>query len=131
MKKVLTLVLALTMALSLVACGGEGGGSKGDKKLKILETEYALEDYAICISKDNQELLDKVNGALAALAADGTTKKIVDKYISGVEHDLTFQTDAEGKPELMPPSPPMSTMRTTRSWVLTRRWPPPLPTSWG
>ena len=101
MKKVLTLVLALTMALSLVACGGEGGGSKGDKKLKILETEYALEDYAICISKDNQELLDKVNGALAALTADGTTKKIVDKYISGVEHDLTFQADAEGKPELI------------------------------
>lgn len=101
MKKVLTLVLALTMALSLVACGGEGGGSKGDKKLKILETEYALEDYAICISKDNQELLDKVNGALAALTADGTAKKIVDKYISGVEHDLTFQADAEGKPELI------------------------------
>lgn len=30
----------------------------------------------------------------------GTQQKIVDKYISGVEHDLEFQKDAEGKEEL-------------------------------
>ncbi|MBQ3499124.1 MAG: transporter substrate-binding domain-containing protein [Clostridia bacterium] len=50
--------------------------------LKILETEYAVEDYAICFQKGNTELKDSVNGALKALIADGSVKKIVDKYIN-------------------------------------------------
>ena len=95
MKKLMTLILALAMVLSLAACGG------GKTTLKILETEYAVEDYAICVAKENEELLAKLNEALAALKADGTAQKIVDKYISGVEHDLTFQQDAEGKEELI------------------------------
>jgi len=49
--------------------------------LKILDTEYAVEDYAICLDKDNTELLDKVNAALEELIADGTVQAIVDKYI--------------------------------------------------
>lgn len=49
--------------------------------LVILETEYVTEDYAACIAKDNTELLEKVNGALAELKADGTLQKIIDKYI--------------------------------------------------
>lgn len=49
--------------------------------LKILDTSYVTEDYAICIAKDNTELLDKVNAALADLIADGTVKAIIDKYI--------------------------------------------------
>src|SRR5699024_3856999 len=61
----------------------------------------AVEDYAICVAKENEELLAKLNEALAALKADGTAQKIVDKYISGVEHDLAFQQDAEGKEELI------------------------------
>ena len=50
--------------------------------LKILDTEYANEDYAICFAKENTELQTKVNNALKELIADGTVKKIVDKYIS-------------------------------------------------
>ena len=50
--------------------------------LKILETEYVTEDYAICFSKENTELRDKVNGALKELIADGTVQSIVDKYIT-------------------------------------------------
>ena len=49
--------------------------------LKILDTEYVTEDYAACISKENTELLDAVNGALAELTADGTIQAILDKYI--------------------------------------------------
>ncbi len=49
--------------------------------LKILEGAYVEEDYAICIAKDNKDLLNKVNKALEELIADGTVKKIVDKYI--------------------------------------------------
>lgn len=49
--------------------------------LKILETEYMVEDYAICFAKDNTELKDKVNTALNELIEDGSVKKIIDKYI--------------------------------------------------
>lgn len=50
--------------------------------LKILDTEYVTEDYAACINKENAELLDAVNGALAELKEDGTLQSILDKYIT-------------------------------------------------
>ena len=49
--------------------------------LVVLDTEYAVEDYAIGISKSNTALLEAVNKALAELKADGTVQSIVDKYI--------------------------------------------------
>ena len=54
---------------------------KANKGLTILETEYVTEDYAICFAKENTELLEKINAALAELTADGSIKAIVDKYI--------------------------------------------------
>lgn len=50
--------------------------------LKILDTQYAVEDYAACIAKENTALLEAVNAALQELTADGTLQSIVDKYIS-------------------------------------------------
>ena len=50
--------------------------------LKILETSYVEEEYAICVSKDNNELLDKINGALKELTDEGKIKAIIDKYIT-------------------------------------------------
>lgn len=50
--------------------------------LKILDTEYAVEDYAACLNKDNTELLEAVNKALVELKADGTLQGILDKYIT-------------------------------------------------
>ena len=50
--------------------------------LKVLDTEYAVEDYAAAIGKDKPELLEKFNTALKELIADGTVKTIVEKYIS-------------------------------------------------
>lgn len=55
---------------------------EANEGLVILDTEYAVEDYAICIAKDNTELLTKVDNALGELIADGTVQSIVDKYIS-------------------------------------------------
>lgn len=52
-----------------------------NKGLKVLDTEYAVEDYAICLAKDNTELLADVNKALAELKADGTIDGIINKYI--------------------------------------------------
>ena len=50
--------------------------------LKILDTEFAVEDYAIGVNKGNTALLDAINTALAELTEDGTIQAIVDKYIS-------------------------------------------------
>ena len=50
--------------------------------LKILDTEYAVEDYAIAMNKGNEELYKQVNEALEELIADGTVQKILDKYIN-------------------------------------------------
>ncbi|MDY4813936.1 MAG: transporter substrate-binding domain-containing protein [Ruminococcus sp.] len=55
---------------------------EANKGLKILDTEYAVEDYAICFSKDSEELQKKVNDALNELKKDGSIQKIVDKYIN-------------------------------------------------
>ncbi len=49
--------------------------------LKILETEYVLEDYAASVSKSNEPLLRAINKALEELIEDGTVQAIIDKYI--------------------------------------------------
>ncbi len=49
--------------------------------LKVLDTQYAVEDYAACFAKDS-ELVDKFNAALEALIADGSIQSIIDKYIN-------------------------------------------------
>ena len=50
--------------------------------LKILDTEWVTEDYAIGVAKGNTALLDAINGALAELIADGTVQSIIDTYIT-------------------------------------------------
>ena len=49
--------------------------------LKVLDTEYTVEDYAICFAKENTELQEKVNGALEELIKDGSVKEVIEKYI--------------------------------------------------
>ena len=49
--------------------------------LKVLDTSYAEEDYAIGMAKGSA-LEDAVNAALEELKADGTLQSIVDKYIT-------------------------------------------------
>lgn len=49
--------------------------------LKVLDTEYTVEDYAICFAKENTELQEKVNGALEELIKDGSVKAVIEKYI--------------------------------------------------
>ena len=54
-------------------------------ELVMLDTAYAEESYAIAVSKDNPELTEALNGAIAELMADGTLDAILDKYIAKVE----------------------------------------------
>ncbi len=54
---------------------------KQNSGLKILDTAYTEEDYAAAVAKDNTELLEKLNGAIAELKAEGKIDEIVGKYI--------------------------------------------------
>ena len=50
--------------------------------LKLLDTAYVEESYAIGVGKGNTERKDAINTALEELKADGTLQAIVDKYIT-------------------------------------------------
>ena len=70
MKKFVSLILAVLMVASLAACGQKTDAEtspapdESAATLKILDTEYVTEDYAIAVNKGNTALLDKINGAL-------------------------------------------------------------------
>ena len=55
---------------------------KANPGLEILDTEFAVEDYAIAVKKGNTQLLEQVNKALGELIADGSVQKVVDTYIT-------------------------------------------------
>ena len=75
---------------------------KANPGLKILDTEFANEDYAIGVAKGNTALLDAINTALKELIADGTVQEIIDKYIpasedsTGADAGTTDAADATG-----------------------------------
>ena len=58
---------------------------KDAEGLKILDEAFTEEDYAIAVAKDNTELLDKINGALADLKESGKLDEIIAKYITSDE----------------------------------------------
>ena len=55
---------------------------EANEGLVILDTEYAVEEYAIAMSKDDEELYELVNATLEEMIADGTVAEIVGRYIS-------------------------------------------------
>lgn len=63
--------------------------------LVILDSAYTEEDYAICIAKDNTELLEQFNTAIAELKEGGTLQQLLDYYINGVEGAQPY-TSPEG-----------------------------------
>ena len=48
--------------------------------LKILDTAYAVEDYAMAFAKDSP-IYEEFNATLAELIADGTVQSIIDQFI--------------------------------------------------
>lgn len=108
MKKFITLLLAVLMVASLAACGSnnsapaaDGSAEASNVQLKILDSEYVTEDYAIAIAKENTDLLDSVNAALTALIADGTVAQVVDFYVSGEGELPAVQEDVAADAETL------------------------------
>lgn len=56
-----------------------------NKDIKILDEPFAVEEYAICVAKENTALKDKMDAAIKDLKADGTLQKILDYHIGHVK----------------------------------------------
>lgn len=63
-------------------------GEFGD--IAILEEAYADEEYGIAVSKDNPELLQKINEALSKLQSEGVIDQIVEAWIEGGETESAY-----------------------------------------
>ena len=55
---------------------------EANEGLKILDTPWAEEEYAIGVAKGNSDLLSAINAVMDELKTDGTFQSIVDKYIT-------------------------------------------------
>ena len=64
-------------------------------ELTTLDTAFAEESYAIAVSKDNPDLTEALNGAIAELKEDGTLDAILNKYIAK-EEGATGYVSPEG-----------------------------------
>lgn len=69
--------------------------------LKILDEEFAIEDYAICVAKGNDELTDKLNAAIDELEEDGTLNSIIAYYIEGEGEPYASTADSYPNGELV------------------------------
>ncbi|MCP6717881.1 transporter substrate-binding domain-containing protein, partial [Klebsiella pneumoniae] len=58
--------------------------------MKIVSKQHEAGDYGFAVKKGkNAELLKKFNAGLKAIKADGTYKKIINKYLKSSEASLT------------------------------------------
>lgn len=100
MKRALTFILALMMALSLCACGNKGGGSKdkgGEKTGDITQVpcEIAIHDYYVTNYK---------GGALLVLYLDVTNKSGQSIRPYDICHPTAYQNGIEVSDYLTEPS---------------------------
>lgn len=98
MKKVLSLVLCAIMALTMLAsCGTETVS-----KVKVIDIALSEESYAFAVSKEDADLLTKVNEYLAKIKGDGTFDAICDKYFgNGTPAKITSSALDESKDQLV------------------------------
>ena len=84
MKKIISLILALTMLLAITATLTScfGGGDK-DPVVKVIDVKLTDEEYAFVAKKGNTELVSGFNGFLTEIKANGTFDALVAKYFEG------------------------------------------------
>ena len=95
MKKLLSLSLAMLLAISMIGCGSseESSSATSDSQsatsdapaTKVIDIDLTEEEYAFGVDKDQPELLEQVNDFIAKIKEDGTLDEIMDKYFGGGE----------------------------------------------
>lgn len=86
MKKMLVVFMAMIMALSMVACGGNNNAGKEDTDaVKVIDINLTEELYAFGVDKNQPELLTQVNDFIKKIKDNGTFDAICDKYFADGE----------------------------------------------
>ena len=111
MKKLLSLVLAAVMVLSLAACGNSEGSSNANTVAKVIDVELTQEQYAFGVRKDDPELLELVNTVVADMLengkfeeicnnyfGDGTPQGVISAELGATDNQLLVATNAEFAP---------------------------------
>ncbi len=80
MKKVLSVIIAFVLVFACLTACGTNTEAKGVKVINVPLTE---EEYAYGVSKDDPELLAKLNDYIAKIKADGTMDAIMNVHFGG------------------------------------------------
>jgi len=85
MKKLVSLLLAAVMVLSLAACGGNEEGGNEPTVAKVIDVELTQEQYAFGVRKDDPELLELVNLVVEDMLSNGKFEEICNNYFGDGE----------------------------------------------
>ena len=91
MKKIISLILALTIVCSfmLTSCSLITGSS--EPVAKIIDVKLTDEEYAFVCKKGNTELVDSFNAFLAQIKANGQFDTLVNKYFKGEGEKVGYE----------------------------------------
>ncbi len=88
MKKIISLVMCVVLALGVVAlagCSNDTPDSPNTPAAKVIEIDLTQEEYAFGVDKAQPELLTKVNAFIDKIMKDGTFDKICNNYFGDGE----------------------------------------------
>ncbi len=98
MKKVLSVVLVLLLAISCFA----GCGSAGANKVKVIDLALSAEEYAFAVAKEETDFLGKVNAFLAKIKGNGKFDEICNNYFGdGTPLEITSAALDTSKDQLV------------------------------
>ncbi len=93
MKKIITLILAVTMLLGATLTLASCGGGNDTDAVKVIDVKLTDEEYAFVAKKGNTALVNDFNSFLAEIKENGTFDLLVAKYFEGkgekVGYDVT------------------------------------------
>lgn len=99
MKKIISLLLAVVMLVTLCCACGEKASAE---KVKVVDIPLSEEEYAFCVNQADADLLTKVNEYLAKIKSDGTFDAICDKYFGeGTPAEITSAAEDSSKDQLV------------------------------
>ncbi len=97
MKKVLCLVMALLLVVSLASCG-----NAAPKKAKVIDIDLTKEEYAFGVVKNDPQLLADCNAFIKEIMDNGTFDDICNKYFGdGTPTPVTSAVEDASKDQLL------------------------------
>lgn len=103
MKKLLSLLLVVACAFSMVACSADkDGADTATVTAKVIEFDLTEEEYAFGVDKNQPELLTAVNELIAELEENGKMEELFDTYFGdGTPEGITSAKKDAAKDQLI------------------------------